>query len=155
MADLTVQVVDQQVVVQPFGSDALVPLVAAANQALTDAEAAAAAAAASVGAVKQIVTLYLQPDGGLVEGAWYGSFFLPVGTDFTLLRHWIPKGTGTADARILINDVDVAGPYTVTTTQDSEVTANSGAAGSNVAFQINNITGSPEAIAFQWEGLPS
>lgn len=40
MADYTVQVVDKTIVVQPFGSDALLPLVGAANLAAADADAA-------------------------------------------------------------------------------------------------------------------
>lgn len=42
MTDVTIQVVDGSVVVQPFGSDALVPLVGQAGQAVADAEEAAA-----------------------------------------------------------------------------------------------------------------
>ncbi|MFN3456926.1 MAG: hypothetical protein ACK4Z8_05045 [Novosphingobium sp.] len=42
MTDVTIQVVDGSVVVQPFGSDALVPLLGQAGQAVADAEEAAA-----------------------------------------------------------------------------------------------------------------
>lgn len=155
MADLTVQVVDQQVVVQPFGSDALVPLVAAANQALADAEAAAAAASASVGAVKQNITAFLGADTGIVEGAWYAEYFVPVATTFTSFKGILISGTGTFELRVLVNDVDVYGPRTISSTLNSATISLAVAANDRVSFQVNNITGTPILAEIQLLGLPT
>lgn len=122
---------------------------------VADAEAAAAAAAASVGAVKQLVEFALQPDAGLVAGAWYGKFFVPVGTTFTLLRVWIYQGTGTCSLYVNVNDNNVAGPVSVTTTSASSVINIPVLAGQRISFQLANLSGSPLAIAVQMEGLPT
>lgn len=113
------------------------------------------AATNAVGAVQQDVEFALQPDAGVVEGAWYGRFFVPTDTDYTLIRHWIYSGTGTCDIYINVNDVNVEGPIAVTSTSSSDVIALSVTAGSSVAFQIENITGSIGGIAIQLEGLPA
>lgn len=118
------------------------------------------AATNAVGAVLQLVELQLQPDAGLVEGAWYANFFVPTDTDYTKVRFWIYLGTGTAD--VLVNVlrpdgtyVNALGPFSATTTSDNDVVSLSVLAGSAVAVQLDNITGTPTGFAFQMEGLPA
>lgn len=113
------------------------------------------AATNAVGAVLQTVEFAIQPDGGIVEGCWYGKFYLTANTDFTLLRHWVFLGSGTADLRINIEDVNVVGLWTVSTSKASPAITISGLAGQSVSFQFENITGSPLGIAIQMEGLPA
>ncbi|MDT0507541.1 hypothetical protein [Novosphingobium sp. MMS21-SN21R] len=113
------------------------------------------AATNAVGAVIQPVEFAIQPDGGIVEGCWYGKFFIPTDTDYTVLRYWVFFGTGTADFRINVNDVNVVGLWTATTTSASSAVAISGLAGQPVSFQFENITGTPLGIAIQLEGLPA
>ncbi|ABD27424.1 hypothetical protein Saro_2989 [Novosphingobium aromaticivorans DSM 12444] len=128
----------------------------AAIQPLVDAAAgSASAAAASVGAVKQLVEITLQNDTVLEEGAWYAEFFLPVATTFTSWNAWVFLGSGTVDARLIVNDVDVYGPRTVGTTVDTTAPSIAIAANARVAIQINNITGTPKGLAVQLLGLPT
>lgn len=115
----------------------------------------AEASAASVGAVKQRVTLTLQPDSGLSAGAWYGEFFVPVSSTFTLLRHWVYLGSGTCGLLVHVNDVNVAGPFAVSATPSSNAVTISATAGQRISFQVANITGTPAAIAVALEGLPA
>jgi len=125
------------------------------DTAVAAAEAAAADAVDAVGAVRQTVKFALQPDAGLVAGAWYGEFFVDTTTAFTLLRHHIYLGTGTAVIYINVNDVNVDGPFTAGTGAASNAVSLTVAAGSRVSFQLTNLTGAPGAIAIQLEGLPA
>jgi len=112
-------------------------------------------ATAAVGAVLQTVEVTLQPDDGLVDGAWYGEFFVSVDTEFTLVRHWIYLGTGTANLSINIDDDNYAGPFAVTTTADSDALTLTVLEGQRVSFQLDDVTGSPGGIAVKMEGLPA
>lgn len=121
----------------------------------TQIAAVTAAASAALAAVKQLVEITIQDDTALTTGAWYGEFFLPVATTFTSWKAWVFFGTGTADVRLLVDDVDVYGPRTVGTTTDTAAPSIAIAAGARVAFQIDNITGTPKGIAVQLLGLPT
>lgn len=112
------------------------------------------AATNAVGAVLQIVEFGIQPDGGVVDGAWYVNPFLPTNTGYTLLRHWV-IGSGTCDVQVNINDVTAYGPYPATTTKDSDAVNITASVGDSVAIQLNNVTGTPTAVFVQLEGLPA
>jgi len=114
-------------------------------------------AEAAVGAVLQTVSVILQPDDGLVDGAWYGEFFISVDTNFTLLRHqlFLDDGMGLTSVSVNLNDENYGGPFTVTSTADSDaVTIFAPAGTSRISFQIDGTTGSPGGAAFKLEGLP-
>lgn len=111
-------------------------------------------AANSVGAVLQLGEFGVQPDGGVVSGAWYVKPFLPTNTGYTLLRHWV-IGSGTCDVQVNINDVTAYGPYPATTTKDSDAVNITASVGDSVAIQLNNVTGTPTAVFVQLEGLPA
>lgn len=112
-------------------------------------------ATTALAAVKQLVEITLQNDTIVPSGAWYAEFFLPVATTFTSWKAWVFLGTGTADIRLLVDEVDVYGPRTVGTTTDTAAPSIAIAAGARVAFQIDNITGTPKGIAVQLLGLPT
>jgi len=112
------------------------------------------AARDAVSAVLQIAEFGIQPDGGVVAGAWYAKPFLNTDTTYTLIRHWV-VGSGTCDVQVNIADITAYGPYAATTTSDSDVVSISGTAGQSVAVQLDNITGSPTAVFVQLEGLPT
>lgn len=136
-----------------------------ADQVATDTAAAALSAGAalvsetnaanSVGAVLQDPEVYIAPVDGLSALAYYGEFFVSTDTDYTLLRHWIVLGTGTCDVYVNVDDVNAEGPFTATTTSDSDAVTISATAGQRVSFQLANITGTPLAIAIKLEGLPA
>jgi len=129
-----------------------------ASPAQAAAEAAGTArdeAVGAVGAVKQVIDFALQVDAGLSSGAWYAEFFCVVDTTFTVFRSWIFAGSGTADLLINVDDANVYGPHTATTTPDSTVISLTVPAGSRVSIQLTNITGSPNGVAAQLVGLPS
>jgi len=113
------------------------------------------AATNAVGAVLQLVEFALQPDAGLEEGAWYGKFFVPTNTEYTLIRYWIYMGTGTCDISVNLDDENYGGPFAATTASNSDVISITATAGQRISFQIENITGTPLAIAIQLEGLPA
>lgn len=112
------------------------------------------AATNAVGAVLQLADMALQPDAGLVAGAWYSKFFVPTNTNFTRIRYWIFLGSGTCNLYVNVNDNNVLGPYAVTTTSGNTVISLDVASGSRVSYQIQDITGTPGGIAVQMEGLP-
>lgn len=120
-----------------------------------NAAAQAAAAAASVGAVKQIVEIVIQNDAGLVPGAWYAEFFVPVATTYSGFRAQVFRGSGTADVTILVDDAWLYGPRTVGTTADVTAPSLPVAALARVSVQLSNITGTPTGIAVQLVGLPT
>ena len=112
------------------------------------------AATNAVGAVLQLADMALQPDAGLVAGAWYSKFFVPTNTSFTRVRYWIFLGSGTCNLYVNVNDNNVLGPYAVTTTSGNTVISLNVASGSRISYQIQDITGTPGGIAVQMEGLP-
>lgn len=111
-------------------------------------------AKSAVGAVLQLGEFGVQPDGGVVSGAWYVNPFLPTNTKYTLLRHWV-IGSGTCDVQVNINNVTAYGPYPATTTKDSDAVNITASVGDSVAIQLNNVTGTPTAVFVQLEGLPA
>lgn len=135
---------------QPTASgiiDLVIAEIAADIQPLVDA------AESAVGAVLQLGEFGVQPDSGVVSGAWYVKPFLPTNTGYTLLRHWV-IGSGTCDVQVNINDVTAYGPYPATTTKDSDAVNITASVGDSVAIQLNNVTGTPTAVFVQLEGLP-
>lgn len=125
-----------------------------AQSAAEDAAASAVEAADSVGAVKQVISVALQPDAGLEEGSWYADFFRSTTTEFTKLRFWIYLGTGSCDLYINVDNVNVLGPISVSTTASSETVSITVPVDSSVAIQISDIVGTPMALSVQLEGLP-
>lgn len=112
------------------------------------------AATNAVGSVLQVVEFGIQPDAGVVAGAWYAKPFLTTDTEYTLIRHWV-VGSGSCDVQVNIADVFAYGPYAATTTSGSDVVSITGEAGQSVAIQIDNVVGTPTAVFVQLEGLPS
>lgn len=146
--------------IEPWDASSFASDVLAAAQAQIDADLAAAstlatAATNAVGAVKQIVSVGLQPDAGIVEGSWYADFFRSTTTEFTLIRYWIYLGTGTLNLYVNVDGSNVLGPYAVTTTSQSDVIALTVNQGSSIAIQIEDVTGSPGGLSVQLEGLPA
>jgi len=153
--------------IEPWDADSFASDVTAAAQAqiaddLAASESARDAAsgfaddaANSVGAVKQLVRFALQPDAGITEAAWYAEFFIPTDTEYTLIRHWIYLGTGTCTVSVNLDDENYGGPFTATTSPDSDVVSITATAGQRISFQFEDITGAPLGIAVQLEGLPT
>lgn len=102
--------------------------------------------------LKPHIELVIQPDAGLYAGAWYGKFFMPGNTNCTKLRLHIYSGTGTCKVYVNVNDSNVLGPFTATTTSTTFDIALTVADGQRVSFQITDITGTPMGIAVQMEG---
>lgn len=136
---------------EEFVADALAAIQPYVNAAATSASDAAA----SVGAVKQNITAFLGADTGIVEGAWYAEYFVPVATTFTSFKGILISGTGTFELRVLVNDVDVYGPRTISSTLNSATISLAVAANDRVSFQVNNITGTPILAEIQLLGLPT
>lgn len=112
-------------------------------------EIARIATLATFDAVKQVWAFGTY---NVVAGAWYFLPGLPVNTAFDTVRFFL-TGTGTADIYIHADDVNVLGPFAVTTTPASAAVSLTLLLGQRPSFQIANITGAPTALLGQIEGL--
>lgn len=127
-----------------------------AQAAAADAAASAADAATSVGAVLQKAEIALQFDDGLGEGAWYSEFIVPTDTTYSKIRYWVYMGSATCDVYVNVNNNNVLGPFSATTTSSYTPITLSVSEGDHITFQLDNVvSGTGSAIFIRMEGLPT